>query len=249
MVNEETHQQLVNMRLHGMAAAFREYLDQPGDDALTFAERFGLLVQREWDARQARSLKTRLSGAKLREQACLEDLDYRSPRGLDRSVMQRLAACQWVKNRENVLISGATGLGKTWIACALVHKACREDHSGLYLRLPRLLQDIAVARGAGTYPKLMDRLARPDVLVLDDFGLAKLSDAERRDLLEVIEDRHGRRSTVIASQLAIKHWHEIIGEPTVADAILDRLISSAHRIELNGKASLRTRSKAREDGK
>lgn len=240
MVNEETYQQLVRMRLHGMAEAFREYLDKPvHDDALTFDERFGLVVDREWTARQERSLKLRLASAKLREKACVEEVNYQQPRNLDRSVMQRLATCQWVKEHENVLISGATGIGKTWIACALVHKACREGFTGSYQRLPRLLQEILVARGAGTYPKLMERLAKPDVLILDDFGLSTLTDNERRDLFEIIEDRQGRRSTIIASQLAIKHWHEVIGEPTIADAILDRLVSSSHRIELHGKISLR----------
>jgi DNA replication protein DnaC len=198
-----------------------------------------MLVSREWDERQARRLKNRLTQSKLREPACMEDIDYKHPRGLDRSVLQRLATCQWVRERENVLLSGATGLGKTWLACALAQRVCREGFSALYHRVPRLLQEIAAARGIGTYPKVMERLAKPDVLILDDFGLARLGDIERRDLLEVIEDRQGRRSTIITSQLEIKHWHEVIGEPTIADAIMDRLVSHAHRIELHGKKSLR----------
>jgi DNA replication protein DnaC len=239
VVNQETYRQLIEMKQYGMAAAFRDYLDQPQHDALGFDERFGMLVQREYDQRQERRLKNRLGKAKLREPACLEDIDYKHPRGLDRSVMQRLASCQWVKDHQNVLLTGATGLGKTWLACALVHKACREGYTGSYLRVPRVLGELYVARGAGVYSKLMDRLAKPDVIVLDDFGLTKLNDIERRDLLELLEERQGRRSSIVTSQLPIKHWHETIGEPTIADAILDRLISSAHRIELNGKVSLR----------
>ena len=245
MVNEETYKQLVDMKLHGLARAFKEYLDEPvRGDALTYDERFGMMVGREWTERQERRLKNRLGKSRLRELACVEDIDYRHPRGLDRSVVQRLATCQWANDRENVIVTGATGLGKTWLACALAHKACREGYTALYARLSRLLEELYVAHGAGTYPRAMERLARPDVLVLDDFGLAPLSDTERRDLLEVIEDRQGRRSTIITSQLEVKHWHEVIGEPTIADAILDRLVSSAHRIDLKGKTSMRGRKKA-----
>ena len=250
MVNQETYKQLIEMKLYGMAAAFRDYLEQPRNDTLGFEERFGMAVQREYDERQERRLKSRLGKAKLREPACVEDIDYKHPRGLDRSVMQRLASCQWVKDHQNVLLTGATGLGKTWLACALVHKACREGYTASYLRVPRVLGELYVARGSGAYSKLMDRLGKPDVIVLDDFGLTKLNDLERRDLLELLEDRQGRRSSIVTSQLPIKHWHESIGEPTIADAILDRLISSAHRIELTGKVSLRgnkTDKKKREE--
>jgi len=240
VVNEETYKQLVDMKLHGLAHAFKEHLAEPArKDALTFAERFGMMVDREWTEREARRLKLRLTKSKLREPACIEDVDYKHPRGLDRSVMQRLASCQWVRERENVILTGTSGLGKTWLACALVQKACRDGHTALYTRAPRLLEELYVARGSGAYAKTIDRLARPDVLVLDDFGLAPLTDAERRDLLEVVEARHERRSTIVSSQLEVKHWHEVIGEPTVADAILDRLISSAHRIELKGKETMR----------
>jgi len=240
MVNEETYKKLIDMKLYGLARTFKDYMDGPvHKDALTFEERFGAMVDREWTERETRRLKLRLSKSKLREQACIEDIDYKHPRGLDRSVMQRLASCQWVRERENVIITGTSGLGKTWLACALVQKACRDGHTALYTRAPRLLEEIYVARGVGAYGKILDRLARPDVLVLDDFGLSPLSDAERRDLLEVVEARHGRRSTIVASQLEVKHWHDLIGEPTVADAILDRLVSSAHRIELKGKETMR----------
>jgi DNA replication protein DnaC len=204
------------------------------------------MVDREWTARQERRLKYRIGRAKLREEACVEDINYRHPRGLDRSVMQRLVTCQWAKRHENIILTGKTGLGKTWLACALAHKACREGHTTLYVRVPRMLQDLYVAHADGSYPKVMDRLAKPEVLILDDFGLSVLGDLERRDLLEVIEERQNRRSTIMTSQMKIKHWHEVIGDPTIADAIMDRLVSSSHRIEMNGK-SMRTRKDVETD--
>ena len=236
MIDEETYRQLIDLKLYKVAESFKEYLEQPQKDALTFEERLGIMVDREWTERQERRLKYRLSRAKLRETACVEDIDYRHPRGLDRSVMQRLVTCQWAKLHENVILTGKTGLGKTWLACALTHKACREGHTSLYIRSPRMLQDLYIAHADGSYPKVMARLGKPDVLIIDDFGLAPLSDSERRDLLEVIEDRQNRRSTIMTSQLKIKHWHEVIGDPTIADAIMDRLVSSSHRIEMNGKS-------------
>lgn len=236
MINEETLRQLYDMKLHSMARALREYLERREPDELSFEERFGMMVDREWTERQERKLAYRLTKAKLRTQACIEDIDYRHPRGLDRSVIQRLTTCQWVTDHENVIFTGKTGVGKTWLACALTHKACRDGHTAMYLRVPRLLNDLYVAHADGTYARTMERLAKPDVLILDDFGLSPLGDNERRDLLEVIEDRQGRRSTIVTSQLKVKHWHEVIGEPTIADAILDRLVSSAHRIEMDGKS-------------
>lgn len=240
MLNEETYKQLIDLKLYGIAASFKEYLEQMEKDELTFEERLGIMVDREWTERQERRLKYRLSRSKLREEACVEDINYRHSRGLDRSVMQRLTTCQWAKIHENIILTGKTGLGKTWLACALAHKACREGHTTLYVRVPRMLQELYVAHADGTYPKVMDRLAKPDVLIMDDFGLSVLNDLERRDLLEVIEERQNRRSTIMTSQMKIKHWHEVIGEPTIADAIMDRLISSSHRIEMNGK-SMRSR--------
>jgi DNA replication protein DnaC len=240
MMNEQTCEKLSAMKLSGLARAFREYMNgQISADALTFEERFGMMVDTEWTERENRRLKIRLTKSRLRETACIEDIDYAHPRGLDRSVIQRLSACRWVRERENLLITGVSGLGKTWLACAFAQKACREGHSVLYTRAPRLLDELHVAQGSGSFAKTVDRIARPDILIIDDFGLAPLSDTERRHFFEVVEARHERRSTVVASQLAVKHWHDVVGEPTVADAVLDRLVSAAHRIELKGKETMR----------
>ncbi len=241
-MSEETIRQLTEMRLFEFANGFSEYLESADQEDLTFEERLSLMVDREWTDRQERRLKRRLKSGKLREEACVEDINYRHPRGLDKSVMKRLAACKWVKNAENIIFTGKTGVGKTWLACALANKACRLGYTIKYERVPRLLEDLYVAHANGTYPKVMNRLAKVDILLLDDFGLAPLSDTERRDLLEVVEDRQRRKSTILTAQLDIKHWHELIGEPTVADAILDRLVSSAHKIKLTGK-SLRKKTK------
>lgn len=235
MLNEETHNKLTSMKLYGLAAAFQGYLEQArGADELSFDERFGIFVDREWTDRQDRRLTNRLKGAKLREPACLEDVDYRHPRGLDRSVMQRLTTCQWVKNHEAVLITGATGLGKTWLACALAHQACREGYTALYVRVPRLLHGLTLARADGSYVRELARMARTDLLILDDWGLAPMGEQERHDMLEVIEDRNGLKATIVTSQVPVANWHDTIGDPTIADAILDRLVNRAHRIELKG---------------
>ena len=195
-----------------------------------------MLVDRELTAREDRRLKTRLRTARLRQQAAIEDLDYRHPRGLDKSLMRELAGCQWIKQHLNLLITGPTGVGKTWIACAIAHKACRSDFTAQYRRLSRLFDELSYAHGDGRYPQLMKKLARTDLLVLDDWGLAKLTAPQRRDLLEVLDDRHDRRSTLITSQLPVDHWHKIICDPTLADAILDRLVHNAYRITLKGES-------------
>jgi DNA replication protein DnaC len=234
MLNEQTQQKLMDMKLFGLAAAFQGYLDAGADNRLSFEERFGLMVDREWQERQERRLKLRLGRAKLREPACPEDLNYRHPRGLDKSVVQRLLTCQWVAKHENVILTGPTGIGKTWIACALANAACRDGYSARYARLPRLLQALQLARADGSYERQFSRLGRTDVVILDDWGIAPLDDAERRELLEIIEERHGRRSTLVTSQLPVEKWHAFIGDNTLADSILDRLVHIAHRIKLKG---------------
>jgi DNA replication protein DnaC len=236
MLTQPTLEKLQQLKLTGMVQALMEQLKMPEITELSFDERLGLLVDREITHRDDRRLTNRLRTAKLRQNACIEDVDYRHPRGLDKSVITRLATCQWVRDRHNVLITGPTGIGKTWLACALGHQACRDGLTALYLRLPRLLQELPVAKGDGRYVKLMGTLAKTDVLILDDWALAPLNDANRRDLLEVLEDRHDRRATLITSQLPLEHWQAAIGEPTLADAILDRLVHKAYQIVLKGES-------------
>lgn len=240
MLTHPTLDKLQALKFTGMAAALAEQMNTPGIDELSFEERLGLLVDRETTERDNRRLSSRLRRARLKHNAALEDIDYRHPRGLDKSLIQSLAACQWTKEHLNILLTGPTGVGKTWLACALAQKACREGYTALYLRLPRLLQDMAIAKGDGRYPKLLATLAKTDVLILDDWGLAKLTAEQRRDLLEILEDRHGTRSTLVTSQFSIEKWHDVIGDPTLADAILDRLVHNAYKINLKG-ASMRKR--------
>jgi len=238
MLIQQTLERLHEMRLTGMASALEEQLAMPDAQSLGFDDRLTFLVEREVTCRHDRRLRRHLQLAKLRLAACVEDVDFRSPRGLDKSLLLRLAGCDWIHTHQIVLISGATGTGKSFLACALGHSACRKGLSTRYFRLSRLLGDLAIARADGSYARTLERLARTDLLILDDFGLAPLSDAERRDLLELLEDRHHRRATLITSQLPFNHWHEAIGNPTLADAILDRLVHQAHRITLKG-ASMR----------
>jgi len=236
-------EKLSQMRLHTMADAVRQQLEQPSVQELSFEERIAMIVDREWLFRQNRRLTRRLKAASLKQQAAVEDIDFRHPRGLDKSVMLTLSNCQWVRNHQNVIITGPTGIGKSYLAEALAQKACREGFTALYYRTPRLFSDLAIARGDGSYSKLLIRLAKTDLLVVDDWGLSSLTDAERRDFLEVMEDRHGICSTVITSQYPVAKWHELIGEPTLADAILDNLVHNAHKIVLKGESMRKTRSK------
>lgn len=241
MLNHPTLDKLHQLRLTGMAQGLIDQQRLPEINQLSFDERLGLLVDRELTAREDRQLHTRLRKAKLRHRACIEDIDYRHRRGLDKALMAQLASGDWIGKHHNLILQGPTGVGKTWIACALGHKACRDGYSVLYVRLPRLLEDLALAHGDGRYPKLMTALGRTDLLILDDWGLAPLTDLQRRDLLELLDDRHGSRSTLVTSQLPVDHWHEHIGDPTLADAILDRLIHNAYRITLTGE-SMRKRT-------
>lgn len=236
MLNHPTLDKLQALRFTGMAKALTEQISLPDIDSLSFEERLGLLVDREVTEREDRRLISRLRQAKLKQSACIEDIDFKHSRGLDKSLMLDLAQCRWIKNHLNILIMGPTGVGKTWIACALAQKACREGHTALYLRLPRLLQELPIAKGDGTYTKLLKRLAKVDVLILDDWGLSQLTVEQRQDLLEILEDRHDNRSTIVTSQLPQDKWHHIIGDPTLADAILDRLVHNAYKINLTGES-------------
>jgi DNA replication protein DnaC len=243
MLIHPTLDKLQALKFTGMATALAEQSNMPDIEELAFEERLGLLVDRELTERENRRLTSRLRRAKLKHNAALEDIDYRHPRGLDKSLIQSLAACRWVKEHLNILLTGPTGVGKTWLACALAQKACREGHTAHYLRLPRLLQDMAIAKGDGRYNKLLATLAKTDVLIIDDWGLAKLTAENRRDLLEILEDRHGSRSTLATSQLPVEKWHDMIGDPTLADAILDRLVHNAYKINLKGGSMRKRRAK------
>ena len=238
MLRQPTLDLLHTLRLTGMAAALEEQQGMPDIASLAFDERFALLVERENSARENRRLSRLLQLARFRLSACVEDVNFRTTRGLDRSLVLRLASGEWIRQHNTLLITGPTGTGKTYLACALGHAACRQGLSVRYFRLPRLLGDLALARGDGSFGRLIQSLSKTDLVILDDWGLAPLADRERRDILEVIEDRSDRRATLVTSQIPVEHWHDLVGDPTFGDAILDRLVHHAHRITLSG-ASLR----------
>jgi len=227
---------LHTMRFYGMRTALEEQMQMPDIDQLSFDERLGLLVDREMTERENRRFKTRLRKAKLRQAACVEDVNFRHRRGLDKSMFMQLAEGQWIKEAQNVLIIGPTGVGKTYLACALAHRACLQGYKTLYFRLPRLLQELTISKADGRYGKILKTLSKTHLLAIDDWGLQPLVKEQGYDLLELLEDRHGLRSTLVTSQLPVDHWHEIIGNPTLADAILDRLIHSSYRINLKGES-------------
>lgn len=240
---QQSIEKLSRMRLYTMADALGEQLRQPSLQELSFEERIAMLIDREWLARENRKLKRRLKVARLKQQASIEDTDFRHPRGLDKSVMLTLSNCNWIRNHQNIIITGQTGIGKSYLAEALAQKACREGFTALFYRSPRLFGDLAIARGDGSYRKLLGKLAKMDLLIVDDWGLSTLDDTERRDFLEVMEDRHGIRSTIITSQYPVSKWHELIGEPTLADAIMDRIVHNSHKIILKGESLRKTQAK------
>ena len=242
MLIQQTREHLHTLRLTGMLQALEEQLSQPAMGELSFEERFAMLVDREILYRENRRLERLLKGARLRVNACVEDIDYRHRRGLEKPRMASLITLDWVRQSLNLCLTGPTGCGKTWLACAFGNEACRRGFSVRYLRLPRLFEMLRIAHGDGSYTKLMNQLLKTDLLILDDRGIQRVSAAQRNDLMEVIEDRHGRRSTLIASQLPTEHWHEYIGEATIADAILDRLLHGAHRINLTGESMRKTKA-------
>jgi len=242
MLLHPTLEKLTSMRFTGMAAALEEQMQMEVLPDMAFEERLGLLLDREQAVRETRRMKTRLRKAKLRQQGSIEDIDFRHPRGLDRSLVLRLADCRWIKQHNNLIITGPTGVGKSYLACAFAEKACREGFSALYLRTTKLFEDLSLAKGDGRYLKLLSSFAKTDLLVLDDYGLLELTQEQRHDLLEILEDRHGLKSTLVTSQLPVEHWHEQIGDPTLADAILDRLVHSAHKIQLEGESMRKKRA-------
>ena len=240
MLTHPTHDRLIALGLTGMAKALEDQRRQPDIAALAFEERIAMMIDREAIDRENKRLTTRLKFACLRQSAIVEDVDMKAPRGLDKALFQKLAAGDWIDRHQNLIVIGPTGVGKSWLACALGHKACRDDRSVLYQRVPRLFDALALARGDGRHARMLKTLARVELLILDDWGLATLTQEQGRDLLEIIDDRHDRGSTIVTSQLPVDHWHEAIANPTIADAILDRLVHNAHRLTLKGESMRKT---------
>ena len=243
MLNEQTKSKLYDMKLNGMVEAYEEQGMQSRIADLSFEERFAMLVERQWIWKENRALTRRLNYAKLKQQACIEDLDYRANRGLKRAQINQLAACDWVTHHQNIVITGLSGCGKTYVACALAERACREGYRAIYFYAPKLFRGLEMAHADGSISKFLQKLARAQVLVIDDWGIAKVNEKQHRDLLEVLDDRYGSGATLMTSQFPVDEWHQTIPDPTVADAIMDRLIHNAHRIELEGDSMRKKKKK------
>ena len=236
MLNHQTMEKLHALRLTGMADAYRQQMEDTHTAGLSFEERFGMLVDQHWTWRENQAMARRLKKSKLDAEPCVEDIDFRHPRGLDRPLMRTLITSQWVAQHLSALFTGPTGIGKSWLAQALAQKACRDGYTVLYRPAPKLFRDLLIARADGSLGRVLETIARTDVLLVDDFVMAPLCEPERRDFLEICDDRYNRRSTVLTSQLPVEKWHAQIGDPTVADSILDRLVHNAYRIELAGES-------------
>ena len=244
MLTQPTLDKLIVMRLRGMAEAFRQQQESADLQQLSFEERFGLLIDRQWNWRQNRALERRLRNGRLQGPACVEDIDFRTPRGLDRRTVRSLTQeSAWVREHQHLFLIGPTGIGKTWLARAFGQKACRDGYTALFLKATELFRNLATARADGSHSKLLYQLGRVDLLIVDDFSMAPMSDAERRDFLEICDTRYQARSTLLTSQLPVANWHAQIGDPTLADSILDRLVHNAHRIELQGESMRKKRGR------
>jgi DNA replication protein DnaC len=240
MLNQPTMEKLHAMKLYGLADAFRTQLETTDSHQLSFEERFALLVDQQWQWKESRALGRRLRTAKLKQRAVIEDVNYHHPRMLDRKLFRTLASSDWVRRKLNIVFNGPTGIGKTWLACALAQKACRDGFSVLHKKTSELFRELAIAQADGSLGRMLLRLAQIDVLLLDDFAMAPLKDSERRDFLEVCDDRYQRRSMILTSQMPVAHWHQQIGDPTIADSILDRLLHNSYRLELDGESLRKT---------
>jgi DNA replication protein DnaC len=242
MLNQPTMEKLQAMKLHAMAEGFRQQLETADISQFSFEERFGMLVDQQWLWKENRALARRLSLAKFKQRGVIEDIDYQHPRGLERKLIRSLASGEWVRQKQNILLIGPTGIGKSWLGCALAQQACRDGFSALHKRSSELFRDLTIAHADGSFGRLLLKLSRIDVLLLDDFAMAPLKDSERRDFLELCDDRYQRRSMILTSQLPVAHWHEQIGDATIADSILDRIVHNAHRIELKGESIRKKRA-------
>jgi len=245
-MDKETHDKLLALRLRTMAQVFQELIDKP-DKSLSFAEKVGIMVDREWLERDNRRSHRRVKEAKFPVSGVVEEVVTDGGRGIDKSALRTLSTCAWVRAKQNVIVLGPTGVGKSFLACALANAACRQGFRSLYVRVPRLVHQLSVARADGSYGSELGRLSRFDVLVLDDFLIAPMKDTERRDLLEVLEDRYDHSSTIITSQVPTKTWHEMLADPTIADAICDRLVHNAHVLTLRGQSMRRKKGLAPND--